>query len=67
MAEHLTFRGRRSTDSMDALPVSSNVHTIPTARIVEDDEYSDENIERWLERDKLDPELAEWVRATLGE
>ncbi len=52
---------------MDALPVSSNVHTIPTARIVEDDEYSDENIERWLERDKLDPELAEWVRATLGE
>ena len=33
----------------------------------EDDEWSDENIERWLERDKLDPELAEWVRATLEE
>jgi len=47
--------------------VQSNVRRLPTARIVEDDEYSDENIERWLERDKLDPELAEWVRATLEE
>jgi hypothetical protein len=33
----------------------------------EDDEWSDENIKRWLERDALDPELDEWVRATLGE
>ena len=31
------------------------------------DEWSDENIQRWLERDRLDPELDEWVRLTLGE
>jgi hypothetical protein len=31
------------------------------------DEWSDENIRKWLERDRLDPELDEWVRATLGE
>jgi hypothetical protein len=33
----------------------------------EDDEYSDENIRRWEEADKLDPALAEWVNAQLGE
>ncbi len=33
----------------------------------EDDEYSDENIRRWEEVDKLDPELARWVKAQLGE
>lgn len=31
------------------------------------DEYSDENIRRWEEADKLDPELAQWVKAQLGE
>ena len=29
---------------------------------VEDDEWSDENMRRWEEADKLDPELAEWLR-----
>lgn len=31
------------------------------------EEYSEENIRRWQERDKLDPDLKPWVRATLGE
>ena len=48
-------------------PAWSNIHKIPTARIVEDDEYSDENIKRWIEEDSLDPELAEWLRAQLEE
>jgi hypothetical protein len=33
----------------------------------EDDEYSDENLRMWEEEDKLDPELAEWLKAQLGE
>jgi hypothetical protein len=33
----------------------------------EDDEYSAKNIAKWLERDRLDPDLEPWVRATLGE
>ena len=44
-------------------PVGRTVSTSQS----EDDEWSDENIEKWLERDKLDPALKPWVRATLGE
>jgi hypothetical protein len=29
----------------------------------EDDEWSEENMRRWERADKLDPELAEWLRA----
>ncbi len=49
-------------------PIRTNVtrlHAIPTAQTKEDDEYSDENIKRWIEEDKLDPKLAEWLKAQL--
>ena len=32
----------------------------------EKDEWSDENLRMWEEEDKLDPELAEWLKAQLG-
>jgi hypothetical protein len=33
----------------------------------EDDEWSDENLRMWEEEDRLDAELAEWLKAQLGE
>jgi hypothetical protein len=33
----------------------------------DDDEWSDENMRRWEEADKLDPVLAEWLKAQRGE
>jgi hypothetical protein len=33
----------------------------------EEDEWSDENMRRWEEADKLDPVLAEWLEAQRGE
>lgn len=40
-------------------PVGRTVSTSQS----DDDEWSDENMRRWEEADKLDPVLAEWLKA----
>jgi hypothetical protein len=59
-------------DGFNSVPSSEKLRnpvglTASSTEKQEDDEWSDENIEKWLERDKLDPALKPWVRATLGE
>jgi hypothetical protein len=55
---------------MVSVPSSEQVSLNPMERAIavdrsEDDEYSDENIEEWLEEDILSPELAEWLKVQL--
>ena len=59
-------------DVINSVPSSEKVRnpvglTASSTEKEEHDEYSDENIAKWLERDRLDPDIEPWVRATLGE
>jgi hypothetical protein len=59
-------------DAINSVPSLEKVRnpvglTASSTEKEEDDEYSDENIAKWLERDTLDPDIEPWVRATLGE
>jgi hypothetical protein len=64
------FRPRGSVP--ESVPSSDRVLRHPEGRTAatherEDDEWSDENLRRWEEADRLDPELAEWLKAQLAE
>jgi len=66
-----TTRWYRLWEGLGSVPSSEQQLRHPEGRSVatnqRDNEWSDENIRKWLERDRLDPELDEWVRTTLGE
>jgi hypothetical protein len=64
------FRLWRDTPS--SIPASDQTLRHPEGRTAstekgQDDEWSDENLRMWEEEDKLDAELAEWLKAQLGE
>ncbi len=60
-------------DAVESASSSDQVLRHPEGRTAsstdkgEDDEYSDENLRMWEEEDRLNPELAEWLKAQLRE
>ncbi len=64
-----SFRIRR--DAPETAPSTEQLLRSPERRTASvsrgDDEWSDENMRRWQEADQLDPELAAWLEAQLGE